>query len=133
MIPGGGARDLRAAPAPEIRRVQVISGMIGNSIWCAAASAPPILFRSRALGLARARLALSSRLTPDVSPRTVCAEMSAEKCTRSVILVQEELKPPGAASGVQQGAQKAAATADSAAQAPCWAHERPLICVALPL
>ena len=32
--------------------------------------------------------------------------------------MQEELKPPGAASGGQQGAQKAAATADSAAQAP---------------
>ena len=87
--PGGGARDVRAPPPAEIRRVQVNSGMIDHSIWCAAAPDPPIRFRSRALGLARARLVSSSRLTPDVSPRSVCAEpeMSAEKRTRSFILV----------------------------------------------
>ena len=115
--PGGGARDVRAPPPAEIRRVQVNSGMIDNSIWCAAAPDPPIRFRSRALGLARARLASSSRLTPNVSPRSACAEMSLGKCTRSFILVQDELKPPGSASGGQQGAQKAAASAASAIQA----------------
>ena len=46
---------------------------------------------------------------------------------------QEELQPPGAASGGQQGAQKAAASADSAMQARSGRFKRRPICVALPL
>ena len=49
-------------------------------------------------------------VTPDVYPRPVCAEKNAVMSTARFLLIYEELVPPGAASGGQQGAQRADAS-----------------------